>query len=130
MKNNNTFLIILAFVLIFATLTNLPVESQEDRRQLPLSTYNAIGKLLTCNDINSTSENAIFIRESLGCTSTSGSDDTAISTDISPIHSLNYTTLAQLLSCQDINPTSGNARILMKLLSCQDVNNKGSTRLP
>ena len=51
MKKRDVLVSIVGIALIVITLTNLPNMSQEDRRHLPLSTYTAIGKLLTCEDL-------------------------------------------------------------------------------
>ena len=51
MKKRDVLVSIVGIALIFIRLTNLPNMSQEDRRHLPLSTYTAIGKLLTCEDL-------------------------------------------------------------------------------
>jgi hypothetical protein len=104
------------------------------------NTYTVIGKLVTCDDLNAASVTAILIREGLGCGPTEG---LALSADVdnslrnltrelfmnhtSSNQSLNYTALGESLTCEDINPTSGNALALRNLLRCQGVNNQNST---
>ncbi len=132
---NSTFIIILGFTLIFTALTNIPTESHGDRRhQLTQDTYAAIGKLLTCSDVKTTSINGMLIRDGLGCGSSGG---IAVSANLdnslrtitkellmnrssdnpeSSTQSLNYTALGESLTCQDIDPASENSRTLMKLL--------------
>jgi hypothetical protein len=76
---HNTFFITLGVILVSTTLTNLPVETHGDRRNLPQDTYVAIGKLLTCSDVKATTVIGILIREGLGCGFTGG---IALSADV------------------------------------------------
>ena len=131
---HNTFVITLGVILVFTTLTTLPVESHGDRRHLRQGTYTAIGKLLACSDVKATTVIGILIREGLCC---GFIGDIALSADVdnslhiltreafmnrtSSTESLNYTALGESLTCQDINPTSANAPTLRNLLGCQDV---------
>jgi hypothetical protein len=70
---NNIIVIILGFTLVFTTLINLPSESYGDRRHLSQDTYTAIGKLLTCDDVNADSVNSENILDRLGCSNASDS---------------------------------------------------------
>ena len=131
---NSALIIILGLTFVLITLTNLPVESHGDRRHLSQDRYTAIGKLLACGDVKTTTVTGILIREGLGCGFTEG---IALSADVnnslriltrevfmnhtSSTESLNYTALGESLTCQDINPTSENAPTLRNLLGCQDV---------
>ena len=138
-----SFIIILGVTLVFTTLTNLPVESDEDRRHLSQDAYTVIGKLLACSDVKATTVTGILIREGLSCGFTGG---IALSADVnnslhiltreafmnhtSSTESLNYTALGESLTCQDINRTSANAPTLINLLGCQNINNGNSSTVP
>jgi hypothetical protein len=144
---NNTSIIILGVILVFTTLTNFPTESHEDRRHVPHDTYAAIGKLLTCDDVKASSFFGMLIRETLDCSSTTGGitlsadvenslrismrdlfrNHTSDNPESSSNQSLNYTALAELLTCDDINPKSEHGPTLMNMLGCQDINNENST---
>jgi hypothetical protein len=140
---NSALIIILGLTFVLITLTNLPVESHGDRRHLSQDRYTAIGKLLACGDVKTTTVTGILIREGLGCGFTGG---IALSANIdaslrtltrelfmnhtSATRSLNYTALGESLTCEDINPISKNAPTFRILLSCQDVNNQNSTTTP
>jgi hypothetical protein len=116
---NNALIIILGLTFVLITLTNLPAESHEDRRHLAQDTYTAIGKLLSCSDVKTTTVIGILILEGLGCGFTGGialsaNVNTSLSTltrglfmnHTSSTESLNYTALGESLTCEDINPIS------------------------
>ena len=129
---NDALIIILGVTLVFTTLTNPPTESHEDRRHLPHNRYTAIGKLLTCSDVKTTTVTGILIREGLGCAFTGGIalsanintslralTREAFMNDTSSTESLNYTALGESLTCEDINATSEHAQTLRNLLDCE-----------
>ena len=134
----NAVFIIFGFTLVLITLTNFPLESREGRRQLPQGTYTAIGKLLTCEDVDATLFGGMFIRAGLGCAATEGTSVSLSDTVnnafraslrelfmnhttanlTSSTQSLNYTALGEAFTCEDINSASAHGPSLMKLLGC------------
>jgi len=128
MKKRNVLTIIVGFALIFITLTNLPNMSQEDRRHLPPSTYTAIGKLLTCEDLITNPIRADI--ERVKCVPGTAALDTSSIINGSLFSSsggLNYTSIGESLTCDDVNATSSNGPVIMKLLGCQNVNKTSTT---
>ena len=128
MKKRNLLTIIVGIALIFITLTNLPNMSQEDRRHLPLSTYTAIGKLLTCEDLITNPIRADI--ERVKCVPGTAALDTSSIINGSLFSSsggLNYTSIGESLTCDDVNATSSNGPVIMKLLGCQNVNKTSTT---
>jgi hypothetical protein len=128
MKKRNVLTIIVGIALIFITLTNLPNMSQEDRRHLPLSTYTAIGKLLTCEDLITNPIRADI--ERVKCVPGTAALDTSSIINESLFSSsggLNYTSIGESLTCGDVNATSSNGPAIMKLLGCQNVNKTSTT---
>ena len=131
MKKRNVLTIIVGIALIFITLTNLPNMSQEDRRHLPLSTYTAIGKLLTCEDLITNPIRADI--ERVKCVPGTAALDTSSIINESLFSSsggLNYTSIGESLTCGDVNATSSNGPAIMKLLGCQNMNMTSPTGYP
>jgi hypothetical protein len=128
MKKRDVLVSIVGIALIFIMLTNLPNMSQEDRRHLPLSTYTAIGKLLTCEDLITNPIRADIERVKCG-PSTAALDTSSIINGslFSSSGGLNYTSIGESLTCGDVNATSSNGPAILKLLDCQNVNKTSIT---